>query len=99
MPGQNNGETLAQSQASRLEELWSGLEDLGSSPSRGPAVRIRRHAMGNQFFFMASGDNEGILVATLLSHRPLCAVPFSSIARHVPPRVHRSETTAATRVS
>lgn len=84
MPGQNSGETLAQSQASRLEDPWSGLDLESSPPSMGAAVRIRRHAMGNQFFFMASGDNEGILVATLLSHRPLCAVPFSSLARHVP---------------
>jgi hypothetical protein len=59
MPGQNNGETLAQSQSSRLEvagfELVGVTLDRGSSlPNMGAAVRIRRHATGNQFLFMAS---------------------------------------------
>ena len=51
MPGQNRGETWAQSQASTLEE--SPWVDLGASlPSMGAAIKTTSPAMENHFLLM-----------------------------------------------
>jgi len=67
MPGQNRGETWAQSQASTLEE--SPWVDLGASfPSMGAAIKTTSPAMENHFLLMIFCNEEDV-VAALLSLR------------------------------